>query len=358
MRRMLASTRTGSGLESFKRPACPSPAPLPPATLHFASSMAELSMRKWVPREGVERDVTKWTLLGLLVDGGLKLSVSVGLPAVSTMSASVRVCNVVQHGQQMYRRPGRVVELPTRGLRDRAARIVAGVRKALWTHGWSVIAADERLPGAGGAVDAVADSPLRPEDLALVEVKVRSFKATAELDEGRRVTRADALVKFEKSPRPWTKAVIVTVVVDLQRPSSEEYMYEEIARTSRRAVRESGWADLGLSRKRPRSAMRAVLSAPRERRAELPAWRYLEGLQFAELPNRHKAVHLASYCRAAMLGESTGRHKLAVWSEACSWPADAYQQLAGATATGGAPADYVSVKALKKLHELRRKSQL
>ena len=178
MRRMLASTRTGSGLESFKRPACPSPAPLPPATLHFASSMAELSMRKWVPREGVERDVTKWTLLGLLVD------VSVDLPAVSAMSASVRACNVVQHGQQMHRRPARVVELPTRGLRDRAARIAAGVRKALWTHGWSAIAADERLPGAGGAVDAVADSPLRPEDLALVEVKVRSFKAMADMDEG------------------------------------------------------------------------------------------------------------------------------------------------------------------------------
>ena len=100
------------------------------------------------------------------------------------------------------------------------------------------------------------------------------------------------------------------------------------------------------------------MSAPRERRAELPAWRYLEGLQFAELPNRHKAVHLASYCRAAMLGESTGRHKLSLWSEACSWPADAYQQLAGATTTGGAPAYYVSVKALLQLHELRRNSQL
>lgn len=315
-------------------------------------------MRKRVPREGMERGVTTWAMLGLLVDGGLKRSAADGLPSVSIMYATVRVCNVVQRVQQTYRRPGCVVELPTRGLRERASRIVAGVRMVLWTHGWSVLAADERLPGAGGGVDAVADSPLRPEDLALSEVKARLADARAELDEGRRVTRGDALAQLEHSPRPWAMAVIVTVVVDLQRPSSEQYMYEEIARASRRAVRESGWADLGLSWKRPQSAMWALRSAPRERWAELPAWKYLQGLQYAELLNRHMAVHLASYCRAAMPGEPTCRSKLALWREVCLWPANAWQQLAGATTTRGAHAYFVFFKALKKLCELRRKNHL
>ena len=326
-------------------------------------TMPGARIMKWAARTQTEHDVTQWTLLGLLVDVCFKLSIVSGLASRRDLMATVKVCNVIKVGEQRFKKPGVKLSVPTKGLKDRAIKIVEDVRKALFAHGWNVIAADEQLPRGAGAVDGVADAPCKPDELALVEVKVRSYKAQGDLAKGRADDRADMLQRFAHSPRPWTRAVLVTVLVDLARPSRQSVCVEEISRASSRTLKEHGWADVGcalmggaVGRKRARVV---VASSPRGRRVMLCLWRHLQGLQFGVLGNRRKAVHLGSYCAAADLHPDTGRKMLPRWARACSWAEDEdYEKQAGATTSGRAPAFFVGVTALQRLHEKRRRNEL
>ena len=138
------------------------------------------------------------------------------------------------------------------------------------------------------------------------------------------------------------------------------FCLEEISRASGRIVKEIGWGELGLSKEvLSKKRKRAVSDdTPRARRAQLPAWKHLDGLLFGVLANRWKAVQLASYCRAAGLHPDSGRKSLESWANHCQWPAAAVEKQGGSSNTGAAEAYFVAVKCLKKLHRKRQANQL
>ena len=322
-------------------------------------------MSKWAPLTKDVRIISWWTILGLLVDQMVKYSLLFGLPEIGGMKGEVVFQNIVKHGSATFRKPGvRRVVKATADQHSKSKRITNGVRRLLFTAGWNASIPDEQLPKnragiVAGAIDLVADAPLHPCKLGLVEVKVRCFKDKEQMLKDRDGTRHEALAKFEQSKRPWTHCIIITAVLANQRSAHISFCLEEVTRAGT-LLKELGWDALGLSkqilsRKRKRAA---PVHAPRAKRADLPAWEHLEGLMFGDLPNRWKAVHLASYCRAANLHPHTGRKMLPAWADACGWPDNAYDTQAGSPTSGGDQAYFVSVKCLKKLHNKRRTNQL
>lgn len=323
------------------------------------------AMSKWSALTKQVSIVSWWTVLGLLVDQMVKLSLLWGLPELRKVKAEVLVLNVVQHGSTTFRKPGvrRLLNAPSQ-MQARSKAITIGVRRLLFTAGWNASVPDEPLPRnregiTAGAVDLVADAPLRPRFLGLVEVKVRCLKDKAQMLEDRAATRQETLAKFEQSKRPWTHCVIITAVMANKQSVHISFCLEEVTRAGT-LVLEMGWDDLGLSQQlRSRRRKREALDeTPRSRRSGLPAWKHLDGLMFGALSNRKKAVQLASYCKATNLHPDTGSKMLSVWAKSCNWPDDATERQAGSSTTGGHPALFVSVKCLKKVHHKRRANQL